>query len=138
MKTIVFTLVSAHPRTGSWWTFHSQISKKTTQEPILQFGSPKYEKVTKVTPKWTPRGSQNPSKIYKNPGLDPKVSGLGVPGDHRITKMLSQCTKMHPQVVKMEPPGLPNHWFASPASHQLTGYERGRRQGRSLKILNNA
>ena len=38
----------------------------------------------------------------------------------------------NPQVVKMEPPGLPNHWFPSPASHQFTGYQRGRGRGEAL------
>ena len=48
---------------------------------------------------------------------------MGVPGDPRIIKMVTQGTKIHPKDVKMEPPGLPNHWYASPASHQLTGYQ---------------
>ena len=43
-------------------TFHPQITKKSTLEPVLQLCYPKYE-ITKVTPKWVPRGSQNPSKI---------------------------------------------------------------------------
>ena len=37
--------------------------------------------------------------------------------------MVTQGTKIHPKDVKMEPPGLPNHWYASPASHQLTDYQ---------------
>ena len=28
-----------------------------------------------------------------------------------------------PRDVKMEPPGLPNHCFANPTSHQLTGHQ---------------
>ena len=42
-----------------------------------------------------------------------------VPGDHSFTKMVPKDTKMHPQVVKMEPPGPSNHCFSNPASHQL-------------------
>ena len=38
--------------------------KKTTLESTLQLGGPNYQQVVKMSPKWVPRGSRNPSKIY--------------------------------------------------------------------------
>ena len=38
--------------------------KKNTLESTLQLGGPNYQQVVKMTPKWVPWGSRNPSKIH--------------------------------------------------------------------------
>ena len=50
-NTSVFSMILARPSIGSWLDFHSQITKTLTLKPILQLGGPKYEKVSKLTPK---------------------------------------------------------------------------------------
>ena len=111
-------MVSAHPSMRSWPDFQFRIAKKLALEPILQFRGPKYEKVTKRTPKWIPCGPTNPSKIDNNPRLDPKVScwvSLGIPGSPkwypRVQKLLPRMPKWRLQV--QNPP--------TPWGHQACG-----------------
>jgi len=81
-----------------------------------------------MTPKWTPRGSQNQPKIDENPHLDPKaphwvaqggpLGGPGGPGPPKWcpkgAKMVPQGAKRAPQSSKMEPPSLPRGRFGCP------------------------
>ena len=45
-----------HPGIASWCHVHSQTTKKSTLESVLQLGGPNYEKVTNMNPKLVPRG----------------------------------------------------------------------------------
>ena len=88
-------MFSAHRGVGSECDFHSQITKKTTLEPLLQFSSHKSEQIRKLTPKWTPKGLQNHSKIYQNPDLDPKVGcpvSLGTTVSRKRYQRTPKCT----------------------------------------------
>ena len=68
---------------------------------FCNFAAPNHEKVTKMTPKWVPRGSQNPPKIDKNPDLDPKVScgvSLGTPGPPKWSPRVPKWTLQGPKM----------------------------------------
>ena len=118
--------------------------KNLPWNPYCHFGAPNRENVTKMTPKLVPRGSQNPPKIDKNPDLDPKVScgvSPGTPGSPKWsprvpkwTPQASQITGLGTQSDPIQHPASPASPAnpPSPASHQLTDYWRGLRQGRSL------
>ena len=57
------------------------------------FAATNHEKVIKMTPKWVPRGTQNPPKINKNRDLDPKVSrgvSPGTPGSPKWSPRVSK------------------------------------------------
>ena len=63
------------------------------------FATPNHETMTKVTPKWFPRGSQNLPKIDQNPDLDPKVScgvSPGSPGLEKVTHFSRQPVSRGP------------------------------------------
>ena len=63
MKTLIFTMVYAHPGIGFWCDFHSQNTKKPTLEPILSLWCPKSRKChqndPKVGAKRVPKSTQN-------------------------------------------------------------------------------
>ena len=65
------------------------------------FGAPNHKNVTKMTPKWVPRGSQNPPKIDKNPGLDPQVACGVSPGTPGAPKWSLWVPKWSPQDSQM-------------------------------------
>ena len=99
-KASVFTMVSAYPRIEFPWVFFSQITKNRPWNQYCTFGYPIHEQITKITPKWIPRGSQNPHKSTKNLSLDPKVShwrSMGVP---RTPKWCHGVPKWSPRVPK--------------------------------------
>ena len=96
--------------------------KNPLWNPYCNFAAPNHEKVTKMTPKWVPRGSQNPPKIDQNADLDPKVShwkSLGVPRPPkwcpRVPKWCPRAPKWSPQASQMAGLGAQNH---SPAVFQ--------------------
>ena len=125
---------------------------------LRHFGTPSHEKVPKMTPKRVPRGTRNPPKIDKNPGVDPKVScgvSLGTPRSPKwcpgvptwslqTSQVADLGAKNHPiqRSDGIASPSSPSNLSsppspadpASPAIHWPTGHPRGRRQGRSLKI----
>ena len=126
-------MVSAHPSMRSWPDFQFRIAKKLALEPILQFRGPKYEKVTKRTPKWIPCGPTNPSKIDNNPCLDLKVScwvSLGIPGSPKWCPRVPEFTQGCQNGDSRPPKSL----FANPASHQLTGYQGAGGRGEALRF----
>ena len=86
---------------------------------MIQITQKNHQTDSTLGPKRIPKSIKN---LWKSRS-GPQGVLLGVPGYPRIIKMVTQGTKIHPKDVKMEPPGLPNHWYASPASHQLTGYQ---------------
>ena len=142
-------MVSAHPSIGFWCDYHSQITQKLILEPILQLCWPKSRKSHQMAPKWVPGGTQNRPKIDKNPHLDPEVPcwvPLGATMVPKGAKTVPQRATMAPPASQMTTLGTQNDPIqhpaspacpaspASPSSHQLTGCQRGRRQGRSLRI----
>ncbi len=93
--------------------------KNLPWNPYCHFGAPNHENVTKMTPKWTPRGFQNPPKIDKNLGLDPPVSSGVSPGSPRPPKWSPRVLKWSIQASEITGLGTksdPIHHTASPAS----------------------
>ena len=86
-------------------TFHPQITKKSTLEPVLQLCNPKSRKNhksdPKVGPKRVPKSTPNRSKSRSG------AQGVtrGIPRYPWITQMVSQGPKMDP---KVGPKGVPN------------------------------
>ncbi len=115
--------------------------KNLTWNPICRFGVPNNEKVTNMTSKRVPKGSLNPSQIDKNRGLDPKVSSgvsLGTPGSPKWSLGIPKWSHQASQIAGLGTKNLPILQNASPTSpaipasltnYQLTGCQRGRRQG---------
>ena len=96
-------MFSAHPGVESDSGFHSQIAKKATLEPVLQFSDQRSQKVAKMNPKWDPGEPQHRSKINKIPTLEPKVAcrvSLGTTGSSKWWPRSLKCT---PRVSKWSP-----------------------------------
>jgi hypothetical protein len=66
-------MFSAHPTTNPGVISSPKPTKKHTFELTLEIKPRKNKQADK---KQLPNGSRNPSKIYANPTLDPKVSPL--------------------------------------------------------------
>ena len=80
------------------------------------FGDPIREKVTKMTPKWNPRGGQNPPKIDKNLK---KVSSRGVLENisHKVIKNGVNLTPSRPCQLGFPRENTSSHFFTgSPKS----------------------
>ena len=96
MKTIVFTMFSAHPGTGCGCDFQPRITQKTILEPMLQSSANKSAKKHKTYSKLDPKRTPEPmKKSYKSKSAPQGVLS-GVPLDPRITKMVSQVSRMEP------------------------------------------
>ena len=89
-------------------------SKKQHWHLDHPFDIPNHANTQKLIKIWSPGGSQNLSKITKNPLVDPRVPSwmsLGTPWSPTGAKMVSQG-------AKMESLGLQNDRFGYSKSHQ--------------------
>jgi hypothetical protein len=87
--------------------------------PHCHFATSKHEKVTKMTPKWSQRGTQNPPKIDKNQHLGPKVPcwvPLGATMVQREPKWCPRVSQWCLQASQMATLGTQSDTIQHPAS----------------------
>ena len=106
MKTLAFIMFSTHPASQRTSHFLTKPLRKQAPDPDLYFHVQNHKIVSNLSPKWSPRESQNPLTITKNPSLDLKVSrevSLWLPGS---PQWMPKVLKWSPRVFKITVLGI--------------------------------
>ena len=119
-------MVSAHTATAIRSHSIPKSLKNLPWNLYCNFATPNHEKITKVTPKWVPRGSQNPPQIDQNPDLEPKVSRGVSPGTPGSPKWCPRYQKWTPKWV---PRGSQINQLTSQPVNQYTSQPIACRRG---------